>query len=255
MDLLNVHTSLGLHIQGQGTSDAELVVRDDGFGGWDDGTSMRAETLARPQAHGDFDMPGFLAGRLMPLKGWAFGDTAFDIEELRDRFIGHGAGGTKFRVSVERNGRTLHADARVASGTLPTFRERPGRGVAEWACSWWFPDPRKYGKLRTFGPASSVQVMHRGNFAALPVLTVTGTSAGGYTITGPGGRVIVISRALAAGSPHKFDMRTGRLWVGSTRVLSGIARADLFTIPPGMPATTVSVSAGSLQVKVEDTFI
>lgn len=225
-----------------------------GFEGWDDGSVMLSESLSRPQSHGDFDMPGFLAGRLMAIEGWCIADSQYELEQYRDQFIGHGSDGGKFVVAVERNGRTLRAEARVASGQKPTFVDTGGVNRAKWSTMWWFPDPRKYGDANTFGPASSVEVIQRGNFPALPVLHITGASAGGYTITGPQGRQIVVTRPLVAGVPHRFDMRTARLYVGGSRVLGGIARADLFTVPPGLPVTPISISAGLLRVEVDDTF-
>ncbi|MBO3663738.1 hypothetical protein [Microbacterium stercoris] len=240
----------------QGESRVEgLYVRRDAFDGWDDGVAMRSDTVARPQAHGDFDMPGFLAGRLMPFSGWAIAERPASLEMLRDRFIGHGADGAKFRVTVIRNGRELWADARLAAGQVPTFKDVGTGRRAAWKTAWWFPDPRKYGHLHTFGPAATVQAFHEGNFPALSELVVTGSAAGGYTITGPGGREIVISRPLVSGTPHRFEMRTGRLYVGGSRVIGGVARAELFTIPSGLPATEISVSAGLLTVEVHDTYI
>lgn len=261
MTLLQVRSG-GLIIRQspEGQARAEgLYVGRDGFDGWDDGATMRSETVSRPQSHGDFDMPGFLAGRLVVMEGWAVAENGFYLEQLRDQFIGHGADGGKFPVSIERNNRSLRATARIAAGTRPSFKDNGTGRRAKWSVSWWCPDPRKYQTNTSpegspFGPASSLQVFQRGNFPALPILTITGASAGGYTITGPGGRRIVVTRALVAGVPHKFDMRTGRLLVGGVRVLGGVARADLFSIPPGLPATQVSISAGALRVDVDDTF-
>ncbi|OIU88664.1 hypothetical protein [Microbacterium sp. AR7-10] len=237
-----------------------LYVARDGFDGWDDGATMRSDTVSRPQAHGDFDMPGFLSGRLVAMEGWAIAHTRTELENLRDQFIGHGADGGKFDVSIERNDRTLRAEARIAAGTRPSFKDDGTGKRARWSVSWWRPDPRKYQTNKSpdgspFGPASSLQVFQRGNFPALPVFTITGASAGGYTINGPAGRRIVVTRPLVAGAPHRFEMSTGRLYVGGTRVLGGVARADLFTIPPGLPVTSISITAGQLLVDVDDTFV
>ena len=226
----------------------------DGFHGWDDGVTMRSDTVARPQAHGDFDSPGFLAGRLVPMSGWCLASTPRELEQYRDLFTGHGADGGKFPVVVERNGRTLRGTARLAAGTSPSFVDVGNGRRAAWSASWWFPDPRKYGEPFAFGPAASVQVTHRGNFPAQPVLQVAGAAPGGYTITGPGGRQIIVTRALAAGQPHRFDTRDGRLYVGGSRVLGGVSRADLFTLPPGL--STVTVNGGlPLTVLGETTYL
>lgn len=254
MKVLDMRTNAGLSLYGVGRRAPRnaLIIRDGGF--TDEGAAMRAQTIPRPQAHGDFDMPGFLSGRLMPLKGWAIADSEYELAHLRDQVFGHGAAGGKFRVTIDHGGRTMWADARVASGTAPTFSERGG--VAEWSMTWWFPDPRRYGDATTYGPSPTVQVIQRGNFPALPTLHITGSAPGGYTITGPAGRQIIVTRALATGVPHRFDMATGRLYVGGGRVLGGVARADLFSIPPTLPPTSLSINAGlQLRVDVTDTFI
>ncbi|QLD10888.1 hypothetical protein [Microbacterium oleivorans] len=226
-----------------------------GFTGWDDGVTMRSETIARPQAHGDFDTPGYLSGRLVPMKGTCFADSMEDLEEMRDMFVGHGGDGGKFTVTVERNGRTLFGSARQAAGTTPTFEDIGTGRRAKWSASWWFPDPLKYGAAFDFPAGQTVLAVHRGNFPARPRLRVYGDAGGGYTITGPGGRLIVITRPLVAGQPHTFDTATGRLTIGGARALGGIARSDLFTLPP-TSATTISVSNGlTLQVLGNETYL
>lgn len=227
----------------------------EGLRGWDDGATMRAETTARPQAHGDFDIPGFLAGRMVELWGWCYAGSIYELEHYRDELVGHGADGGKFPVVVERNGRTLTGVARLASGTKPTFVDVGTGRRARWEATWWMPDPRKYGEPFTEGPGVSVEVVHRGNFPALPVLMVTGVSPGGYTVTGPGGRQIVVTRPLVSGIPHSFDMATARLSVGGVRVLGGVAKAELWSLP-AHSVSTVSVSGGlQLTVTGRETFI
>lgn len=222
--------------------------------GWLDGVSTRLNHLERPTQHGEFDLPGYLSGRLITISGEIY--TANDDEQqlAADRLTGLLADGGFADLVVDHTGRTL--EARVQRSGTPVITVDRWGLLAKYELELWAPDPRKYGQLNTFGPASTVQVFHRGNFPALSTLTITGSSAGGYTMTGPGGRKIIVTRALAASAPHVFEMRTGRLSVGGVRVLGGVSRADLFAIPPGLPVTTISVSAGAqVQVDVKDTFV
>lgn len=225
-----------------------------GFTGWDDGVTMRSETAPRPQAHGDFDSRGWLAGRMVNLSGWCIGESPYDLLKFRDQLMGHGAWGDTFRVDVTRDGKTLFGTARLAAATAPTFVD-VGNGLrASWSVSWWFPDPRKYGEEFTGGPGSSVTVVHRGNFRAEAKIRVTGNAPGGYTITGPAGRDVVITRALAPGDEHLFDMASMSLYVNGIRVLGGVGRAERWAMPTG--ASTITVTGGlSMTVTARHTYI
>lgn len=250
MSLLEIRSE-ALQITGYGTEG--LVIEDSGFEGWDDGAPMRTDATPRPQAHGDFPIRGWLGGRLVTLRGLCLAASPWELEKYRDQVMGHGASGLLFDVAVQRNGRTLTGTARLASGVKSEFVDI-GQSTARWTMSWWFPDPRKYGEAFSFGPASSVTVVNRGNFAAEPRFRVTGSAPGGYTITGPSGNEIVVSRALTSGAPHEFDMADMRLYVDGTRVLGGVAKADRFGLRTG--SQTVTVSGGlNLTVTGRETYI
>lgn len=221
--------------------------------GWLDGVATRQTHLERPSQHGEFPLPTYLSGRLVTIAGEIYTHSEEKQQQAVERLTGLLADGGFAPLTVDHAGRVLRASVQRA-GTPVITVDRWGL-LAKYELQLWSPDPRRYGDENTTGPAASVEVVNRGNFPALPVLTITGAAAGGYTITGSGGRQIIVTRALVSGTPHTFDMRTGRLSVGGTRVLGGVSRADLFTIAPGLPATTVSITAGQLTVVVPDTFI
>lgn len=226
-----------------------------GFQGWDDGVTMRSYSSPRPQAHGEFDAQGFLSGRLMSLSGWAIASSPQQLERLREKFIGHGALGGRFIVAVTRNGLVQSALGRVATSSAPTFVDNGSGLRAEWSVSWWFPEPWKYGKaLGTSGIGSSVTVTNRGNVDARPRLKVTGTRPSGYTITGHGGREIVVASPLTPSTPHEIRLDTGRLYVDGVRTLRGIDRGEAITFPPGRSIVTVSAGA-SIEVFGNDTYL
>ena len=104
------------------------------------------------------------------------------------------------------------------------------------------------------GHTSSISVAHDGNFPATPVLTIAGTSSGGYTVTGPGSQLITVTTALASGHPHTIDLATGALYKDGARVLGGISVYQPWTVPVGS-SVTVSVSAGTVASSVKDTWI
>lgn len=225
-----------------------------GFRGWDDGVTMRSETIGRPQAHGDFDQRGWLAGRMVNLSGSCFAGSPWELLKFRDQLMGHGAWGDTFGVTIARDGVSLAGTARLASSIAPEFIDA-GTGLsATWSVSWWFPDPRKYGESFSEGPGSSVTILHRGNFRAEAVVRVTGSAPGGYTITGPAGQDVVITRPLGSGDVHVFDMASMQLSVNGTRVLGGVGRAQRFTLPTGR--STITVSNGlSMTVTGRHTYI
>jgi hypothetical protein len=238
----------------RGFGDEGFIIQPRGLEGWSDGTTMRTVTTPMPQSHGDFDQPGYLSGRLVNLRGTCIADSQWELERYRDQFIGWGAAGTKFTVVVEQGGRALRGQARIAANQRPSFIDLGDGLNASFSTSWWFPDPRKYGEAYSFGPGSTVTTEMRGNFPSLPRLRVTGSASGGYTITGPGGAQIVITRPLVSGTPHEFITADATLLVGGTRVLGGVSKAELFTIPPGR--SQVSVSGGlSLTVRGDEPFI
>jgi hypothetical protein len=87
------------------------------------------------------------------------------------------------------------------------------------------------------------------------VFTITGASAPGYTITGPAGRRIVVTRPLVAGTPHVIDTATGGLLIDGVRVQGGVSVWEPWQIDVGLPGVTHTISAGALLVEVTRTFM
>lgn len=233
-------------------------IGQNGWEGWSDGVDAEADITTRPQAHGGFDAPQFLTSRTVNQKGFFAARTATALEHMADRLKALGAGGGKVTAVVE-----TPLDTRSATGRRGLERPMVDTGgnppesdlfIGTYELSWRFPTPQLLGDPYSFGPGSTVEVVHRGSFESLPVLTVTGVAAGGYTITS-GGRQIVVTRPLVSGVAHTFDMATARLSVGGVRVLGGVSKAELFTLP-AHSVTTVTVSGGlALTVSGHETYI
>lgn len=230
-----------------------LYVGRDGFNGWDDGGGeVRREAVPRPAAVGEFDLPVYEGAMVFSIDGHALCRDEFTLARLRDRFTGIGDGGRRFVVSVEHQGRTLWTWARRAA--KPTFRDAGivhGMRRATIMAQFVAPIPRKYGDVVDF-PAGRAAV-HRGNTAATPRLMI-GPGAGGYTVTGPQGRVIVVATAPA--DAHYIDFASGGLFTASgVRQTGAITIYQPWSIPRGGPGVIATISGSrSLVQRVADTY-
>lgn len=226
------------------------AIKPGGFVGIEDGVDVRRTSQDRPGAHGAFDAQGYLDARVMTINATIRTPSAAQTRARCLQLSGLLADGELGLVTVTRESDVLSAWGRLASKTKAVVRGAAPR-YADAQLQMWFANPRLYGETRHF--TGGQLAFHRGNFPASPRLTVTG-SAPGYTVFGPDGKQIVVTRTLVAGAPHVIDLADGSLRVGGARVFGGLARADLWTIPSGGTAAQ-SVSAGALDVEVVDTFI
>lgn len=242
------------------SSDSLLLIEPDGFTGWDEGTNVRREDIPRPEAHGSFDVPGYLTPRVVSISGELFTPTPLAFQHMRARLTGLLADGNTGRVMVEQDSGTQWADVRLGAQTQVRVNNSDLTS-GRYQVQLWAPNPRKYGETRKFGPAMSVPAHHFGNFPASPVLEVSGFNAsGGYTINGPSGKQYIVTQGLFGGDTHRIDMRTGVLYLNGVVQLGAVSRADLWTIPPGIPATQTLVPVSgaaniTLRVNVIDTYI
>jgi len=246
----------GLDFYGQGRRG--LVIEPKGFKGWDDGVDMRLENTARPGAHGSFNLPVFQDARTVVLTGSAVADSSRELRQIGDRLTGLLAGGGVGRVQVERDGDVQWADCRLAAKTM--FEEVGEQGAASFQVQLWCPDPRKFGNARDFVRTNgTVSVFHRGNFDALPTVTVRGSAANGYRLNGPGGLQYKVTRALVSGIPHRIEFTDGRLRVNGTVVATGADSADVWPVPPGQSVdfdiNVLSGGTAEATITVTDTYI
>ncbi|WP_404474851.1 hypothetical protein [Microbacterium aerolatum] len=230
-----------------------LFVGPDGFNGWDDGVDVRRESVDRPGQHGEFDLPVFNGSRVISVDGHALAWSEYELGQLRNRVMGVGADGGRQVISVEHQGDTLHATVR--RGSKPTFVDsgiRHGMHRARFALFLVAADPRKYGDVHEF-PAGQVAI-NRGNFPATPRLMV-GAGSGGYTVTGPNGRQVVVGTAPAGA--HYIDFVSGGLFTAAgVRQVGAITVYQPWTIPPGVPGVTATISGSrTLTQRVTDTYI
>lgn len=229
-----------------------IYVTKDGFGGWEDTTDPRGESVPRPSEHGDFDFDVFHTPRVVPIEGVILAPNPELLKNYRDHLAAIGTAGRRFRVTVTLQGETTWAWARRGMLRVRDAGIRHGWHRATFTWQFVCRDPRRFGDVEPF---STGQVaINRGNFPAWPVFTVSGT-APGYTITGPGGQRIVVTRALVAGQPHRIDTSTGGLVINGVRVEGGVSVWEPWTIDPGLPGVAHAISAGALVTEVTATFM
>lgn len=225
-----------------------LVLDPDGVRSVWGGVDVRREDIARPSAHGSFDMPGFLTPRVIPVSGHASSRSPLGLEHLMGRLSGLLADGGKGRLVLDGPTGPRWCDVRLASATQIT---QLNATTARFLLTFWAADPRTYGEARDVaGGAAAVQY---GNFPATPRLLV-GAGSGGYTVTGPGGRVVTVGSAPAAA--HEIDFVTGGLFLNGVRQVGAISVFQPWTIPPGAPGVTATISGSrSLVQRVTDTYV
>ncbi|WP_091232648.1 hypothetical protein [Microbacterium sp. 3J1] len=214
----------GVSFFGTRPVDGFALVRMDG---WSSPTAVRGETIERPAADGEFDMPVYRGARLITMSGWARVTALNDLADLESRFAAILADGKSGRLVVSEYGRTLHALVRVYGQS--TFARRGSTRYADWSLKLRAADPWRYGKLRTF--AAGVPAAHAGNAPASPVFTVVGPQPA-YSISA-GSRQFAVSTALPAGSTDVIDLSTGWVRRNGAVLVDGVSRAETWTIPPG----------------------
>lgn len=240
----------GLRFEG-GAGEATYTIDADSVRGWlIDGVDVRREEIARPAAHGAFETPGFLTGRAISWGGDIETSNATEQDHAMRRLSGLLAGGRFGRLVVENDSSLWTKVQR--GGDFDMNMHLYGR-VASYRVQFWAPDPRIYGKVREFGQGQPA--VHYGNFEASPRLIV-GAGSGGYTVTGPGGRQVVVSSGAPAGE-HYIDFARGGLFTAAgVRVPGVVSVFQPWTVGPGVPGVVASITGSrSLVQRVTDTYI
>lgn len=235
-----------------------FVIAPQGLVGWLGGVTPRFEAPDRPTAHGSFDAPGFLSGRIISITGTILGESERMLEQLIEQLTGLLADGGDAVLSVQDDvGPETHARVRLAAETVVT-RHGDGAHTAEFQVQFRAPDPRRYGERREF-TGTAVVPWQRGNFPAIPTVTVTGPFASGYRLT-YGAKEFRVTRRVPSGGAHVVDMRTGWVYEGGIVRPGAATRAELFTIPRGRSSADLRVEpigtgGGRITVALNDTYI
>lgn len=219
--------------------------------GWNQRPSVKRNKESRTRGDGSYETPVYYENRLITINGRLFTKNHEYLHQAEGilNALGH-RGGVK--LLVEGHGPTQWATVDPRDSPEITV-------VTDKFLQFQIPleaiDPFKYGESYAVSGSSSTpaSLFQRGTVPAWPVVTVTGASAGSYTLT-LNGRSVVVTRALISGTSHTVDFRTGILRAGGAVVRGGLSTANFSPINPGMPQN-MSTTAGNITVRYSDTFI
>lgn len=139
--------------------------------------------------------------------------------------------------SVERLSWNLRGEqrwARVRRQSWAPPRRRAGDAAfADYTLQLRANDQRIFGTRTRSEWGTSVSVTHRGGFPAPVKIDVRGVSGTGYTVSGPRGKKVRVTRVITSGSLHTYDGDTGILRVDDVPQVEGVSRSDRIEIPFG----------------------
>lgn len=223
-----------------------LLARN-GLRGWRGG-DLRREELPRPAAHGAFDFNGYQAQKVISVTGTILASSEPALKHMKDTVLSILSRGGSGRMSVDEDSSSTWRDVRLVSCSDPEDLDELS---ATFSLTFWAADPRRYGEVRDYN--AGIAAVHYGNFDANPRLLI-GAGSGGYTVTGPGGRVVTVTTAPAAA--HEIDFAAGGLYLAGVRQVGAISVYQPWTIAPGTPGAAATITgARSLTQRVTDTFL
>lgn len=239
-----------LFLDGSDDPDATYTVELDGVAGLFGGPGVRAETVARPMAHGEYALPLFREARVIRLRGLVHSDGLFNQQQ--DLMVLGGVLGDGARSVLSVEAAMGSRWCRVELADSPDIEVLvPGR-VARYQLILRATDPLLFGAPQRFY-GSSVGVFHYGNAGAWPVVEITGGRLP-YTISGPGGKQFQVTQSLSLGSTHRIELKSGRVFRDGVLQVGAVGRADTWQIPPGSPSM-MSMSSGAMTVLLDDTYL
>jgi hypothetical protein len=197
--------------------------------GWNESVEGRYDETQIPGGDGSFDVPVTLGSRLVPIKGYCRAEHLDDLRQWRNRVTGQLGGPVTRQFVVRELGETEWAPAQCVRANFPLAGQRT---FASFSMTFWMPKPWRFGdKTEAFRDGETAT--HFGNTGSVPYFRIGGDRPGGYTIPGPGGKSVVISRPVVPGTLHEYNMTDGELYIDGALVDGGITRGDSWAIPGG----------------------
>ena len=250
----DANVRIGAWIARGGAGSDGFYIGENGLKGVFNGPGVRGDSVPRPQAHGDFDVPVFRSPRIVSIVGPCEGPSAERLDWYGNQLTGLLADGQAGQVIFD-----IPGGVRWGMGRLfdqPDFEPELWGSRYDWQLQLKFANPRLFGEARTF--VAGEPAFHYGNFAATELITVTGNEPGGYTIYGPNGKQFIVTAPLVAGHPHTIDMSkgVGLLSVDGAYVMGGLgSRTDVWAIPSGAQVVATVSGSAALSRMVPDTFL
>lgn len=234
----------GLHLLGARSQRYGLFITE--TSGWIESVKAVYDEVPVPGGNGSFDVPVYLSSRLVRAKGFCKAESFETLDWFHGAVTGQLGGEATRPFVAEHLGATEWA---MGQCVRADFTPLGGQLRAEWQMDFWMPKPEKFGDIEVFGEGEAAE--HRGNTGAPPVFTITGIRPAGYTIHGPGGRVLKVTRPLAAGSTHVYDMATSELLVDGALVDGGVEIPGSWALPRGARWThTITGGTGTFQTTI-----
>lgn len=224
--------------------------------GWNQRPPVKRNRESRTSGDGSFKTPVFYENRLITINGRLFTKNHDYLHQAEDMLnaLGH-RGGVK--LLVEGHGPTQWAtvdprdspDLTAVTGNFLQF-QIPLEAI----------DPFKYGESYavTGNTSDAASLYHRGTVPAWPVVTVTGSSAGGYNLWLKG-RVVTVTAPLTS-TPHVIDYRTGIVRVGGAVARGVLSNSQFEPVGSGLPqnmTATARTGGGvvNFTARYNDTYI
>lgn len=235
--------------------------------GWWERPDTKGQSVPVENGDGDLDLPVWNAPRYVTVEGLMRAKSHDDMHEWMDRVNGLLQGNGQFAGDQQAGGRLQvmgHGGPRWApvKWNAATDLVTHTDALVSYQLKLKSNRPQKFGNVQVLTIPASLSytdVFHRGNTVSYPVLVVSGSAGGGYTIRTVGGTTYTVTRALASGTPHTIDMRTGRLMVGGAYVSGGVSSAGIIRVWAGstVPVRIQPLTTGSpvMTVTTLDTFI
>ncbi|MDF2045155.1 hypothetical protein P2P98_03195 [Microbacterium sp. Kw_RZR3] len=223
-----------------------------GWEGWDTPPAQRAEIIDRANSHGTYDALQWFDAREVTQKGFFRGSSEYDLVKRSDQLAATQDGSLR-AISVKFGGVTRYAETRRGLSTPSIELSSDGLlHVGEYEIVHRMSDPRKYGTEATLpatGAAISIDVFHRGNFPASPLIEIP-SAPSAYTVTCPGGTFTVTG--ATPGGTHRVDLRRARVYRDGVE-MPGVGTGDLWNVPANTIWTHVLSVPG--RVRIRDTWV
>ena len=219
-----------------------------------DGGTITDQENPRSYGPGTLATPGVRgSARGITITGFAYGNTPGTLAALVEQFGGILADERETgALSFRELGRWRHLI--VKRGRTFNIARRGRDLIAPYTLALLADDQRIYGDaMESTSWGTSCEVINRGTYPAPVVVEIRGSAAGGYTINGPDGAQVIVSRALASGEPHRYDSDEATLTIGGVAQATGLTRADRLEAKPGVRGFSVSGGA-ELRVIGNDTY-
>lgn len=209
-----------------------FVLDEEGIKGVWEGVDVRRDDVPRPLAHGSFDSPVFLAGRVIPVSGYLSAPSPAELVHEMTRLTGLLSDGQSGRLMLDDDTQTTWVDVRLGGATQVSQMDAT---TAKFLVTFYAADPRRFGDAsKPGGFAAGESVYQYGNHPATVRVSVPGPVSAPYTVT-VGTRQFTVTQALTAGQTHVLDTETATVTRNGVVQSGVVGRAETLLVPPGPP--------------------